>query len=331
MPTLRQSAWGVLARLSSTVLHKRGEGTPLSVLNYHSVSAQPEPLGHADVDAATFEMHLEVLASACTVLPLGEAARRLRDGTLPPCAACITFDDGYADNVTRALPMLQRHGLSATFFIATGYLDGGRMFNDVVIEALRRCDAAELDLVALDLGRHPLHDTEARARAIGEILGKVKRLAPDVRAQRVAAVATAAGVAPAGQLMMTREQVRALADAGMEIGCHTHTHPILTSVPPEQARADIAENKRELEDIIGRPVTVFAYPNGKPIRDYGAEHVAMVREAGFEAAVSTARGVAHGGSDPLQLPRFTPWDATPERFLARLVMNWRSTRYEVAA
>jgi hypothetical protein len=68
-------------------------------------------------------------------------------------------------------------------------------------------------------------------------------------------------------------------------------------------------------------VRLFAYPNGKPGRDYSREHVDMVRELGFEAAVSTAWGVGHAASDPYQLPRFTPWDKTPGRFALRLLHN----------
>jgi hypothetical protein len=87
------------------------------------------------------------------------------------------------------------------------------------------------------------------------------------------------------------------------------------------ASAEIRTSKAQLEAITGAPVTLFAYPNGKPGRDYHKEHVDIVRQAGFEAAVSTAAGVANISSDPYQLPRFRPWDKTPGRFLLRLLHN----------
>jgi peptidoglycan/xylan/chitin deacetylase (PgdA/CDA1 family) len=121
--------------------------------------------------------------------------------------------------------------------------------------------------------------------------------------------------------MMTTEQVRHLHASDMEIGAHTVTHPILAQLDPERAGSEIRESKTHLEAITGGRVTLFAYPNGKPGRDYRREHVGMVRELGFEAAVSTARGVAHAASDPFQLPRFTPWDRTPGKFLLRLYHN----------
>jgi len=123
-------------------------------------------------------------------------------------------------------------------------------------------------------------------------------------------------------LMMTSEQVRSMHGAGMEIGGHTVLHPILASTEKSAARTEIANGKEMLEGIIRAPVHFFAYPNGKPERDYLPEHVAMVRELGFEAAVSTAHGAAKPGDDLYQLPRFTPWDRGGQsRFVFRMIQN----------
>ena len=86
------------------------------------------------------------------VIPLLDAVRHSAAGTLPPRAACITFDDGYADNAEVALPILQRHKLHATFFVATGFLNGGRMWNDTIIELVRRAPDGVLDFSAFGLG-----------------------------------------------------------------------------------------------------------------------------------------------------------------------------------
>ena len=126
--------------------------------------------------------------------------------------------------------------------------------------------------------------------------------------------------------MMRESQVRELRAAGMEIGAHTVTHPILLNTAPDAARREIVESGRRLAEILGEPVRLFAYPNGKPGVDYGPEHVQMVRDAGFAAAVSTGWGVATEGSDRFQLPRFTPWDRTPGRFALRLIRNMRNAQ-----
>src|SRR5262249_56576651 len=112
-----------------------------------------------------------------TVLPLPEAIERLRTGALPSRAAAITFDDGYADNCTVAMPILSRLRLPATFFVATGFLDGGRMWNDTVIESVRRA-GDELDLSSLGLGHYSLPDATARRRAFAAILPALKYRGP---------------------------------------------------------------------------------------------------------------------------------------------------------
>ena len=272
----------------------------LSILIYHRVLARPDPLLPSLPDVRRFDRQMALLKRWFRILPLSLAVRRLQDETLPARAACITFDDGYADNAELALPVLRRHGLHATFFIASAYLNGGRMWNDDVIAHVRR--SAE--------------GTPAQQRAaIDRMLRQFKYLPFDERQAAVAALKPPRG----DELMMRSDQISALLAAGMEIGAHTHRHPILAAMPDEQARADIAEGKAALEAITRAPVTLFAYPNGKPGVDYTRRHVDMVGAMGFEAAVSTTAGAAYPGSDVLQLPRFTPWEQDRPRFLLRLL------------
>ncbi|MFM9437703.1 peptidoglycan/xylan/chitin deacetylase (PgdA/CDA1 family) [Janthinobacterium sp. CG_23.3] len=293
----------------------------LSILIYHRVLARADPLLPGEPDGAQFERHLRLLKRCFNVLPLGQAARRLRDGTLPWRAACITFDDGYADNAEVALPLLQKYGLDACFFIATGYLDGGQMWNDRIIERVRHAAGGELDLSAHGLGRLPLGSVAQRLLAIDAILGALK-YQPFERRQAVAAAIHDQGAYPRrAALMMSSAQVVALRRAGMEIGAHTQRHPILAQQADPEARSDIGAGKRQLEQLLQAPVTLFAYPNGKHGRDYGAQHVDIVKSLGFEAAVATDWGVARAGCDLFQLPRFTPWDRGSVRFLLRLGQN----------
>src|SRR6185503_4669404 len=100
----------------------------LSILIYHRVLHAPDPLFPEEVWAEQINSQLEVVKRWFTVLPLSDAVARLRTGRLPRRAACITFDDGYADNAVEALPILRRQGMPATFFVATGFIDGGRMW-----------------------------------------------------------------------------------------------------------------------------------------------------------------------------------------------------------
>jgi peptidoglycan/xylan/chitin deacetylase (PgdA/CDA1 family) len=139
-----------------------------------------------------------------------------------------------------------------------------------------------------------------------------------------------AGSAPPLGLMLTTAQVRGLRDAGVEIGAHTATHPILTRLDAAAARDDMAQGKETLEGILKEPVRLFAYPNGRPGQDYDARHAAMARDLGFSAAVSTAWGAAHHGCDLFQVPRVAPWDASAARYAARLVSSYTQRRYQIA-
>ncbi|OFJ46434.1 polysaccharide deacetylase [Janthinobacterium lividum] len=297
----------------------------LSILIYHRVLARPDPLFPGAVDARLFERQLRLLQRFYTPLPLAVAVQRLQDGSLPPRAACITFDDGYADNAQVALPMLQRLGLHATFFIATGYLDGGQMWNDTVIEAVRHVTRPVLDLREIGLDCLPVASLAQRQAAIATLLGQLKYLPFGRRQQLAMQIRRQAGTGSAPPAMLSTAQLRQLHAAGMGLGAHTASHPILSTLPERAARLDIANGKRQLERLIQAPVTLFAYPNGKAGRDYGAKHVAMLDSLGFQAAVATDWGVARPGAglDLLQLPRFTPWGRGRLAFLWRLRQNRR--------
>jgi peptidoglycan/xylan/chitin deacetylase (PgdA/CDA1 family) len=305
-----------------------GQRARLAVLVFHRVLPVPDPLCPDEMHAVRFDALCAWLARTFNVLPLDQAVRALHQGTLAARALAISFDDGYADNHDIALPILQRHGLPATFFVATGYLDGGRMFNDTVIEAVRRAPGPQLDLRAPEtgaLGLLPLADWRARRDAVARILGGIKYLPPGERPQVARSIAGATGATLPDDLMMSSDQVRALHDAGMTVGAHTVSHPILATLDEAAQFDEIVQGRQRLEQITGAPVALFAYPNGKPGIDYDARSVAAVRCAGFEAAVSTAWGAAHRGTDPFQIPRFTPWSDSPPRFAAHMLRNyWRT-------
>lgn len=300
----------------------------LSILIFHRVLERPDPLFADELDAHRFDAICGWLKGWFNVLPLDEAVRRMKAQSLPTRALSITFDDGYADNHDIALPILMRHGLPATFFIATGFLDGGRMWNDTIIEAVRLSKQDQMDMTgtaAHSLGVLPLTSLDDRRIAIAKLIGSVKYLPTPKRNAWCSAVAQRSGAHLPGGLMMRSDHVRALHSAGMCLGGHTVNHPILASMGPDDARDEIAAGRRQLEDIVGKRIGLFAYPNGRPDVDYGTEAVRIVRDLGFDAAVSTAWGSARNGDDYYQLPRFTPWDRTRARFGMRMVHHLWST------
>lgn len=318
-----------MEQLLFSALSPGGAGGRLSSLIFHRVLPEPDPLFPGEVDAKRFDTICGWVRNWFNVLPLTDAVLRLRDGTLPARALAITFDDGYADNRSVALPILQRHGLTATFFIATGYLDGGRMWNDTIIEAVRRTRKSTIDLSGLGgagLGEFDLGSDPRKREAIDKILRTVKYLDPAERVRYSDRLAALAGAQLPHDLMMTSSEVRELRLAGMQIGAHTVSHPILAVLSDDEARIEIFESRRVLEQITGEQVTVFAYPNGRPGEDYVARDVLLARECGFAAAMSTAWGAANRASDPFQLPRFTPWSSTRMSFAAHLARNLRRSQ-----
>lgn len=289
---------------------------PLSILIYHRVLAQPDPLFPEQIDARRFEQHLRLLRRWFNPLPLTEAVRRLPESSLPQRAVCITFDDGYADNAEVALPILQRHKMPATFFVASGFLDGGCMWNDAVIEVVRKAQGERLNLSRSGFASYDIGCPQRRRAVIDMLLAALKYLPPQERLARVQSMARS--FTPT---MLSSDQLLALHRAGMDIGAHTVNHPILTAISNAEARAEIAQGRARLEDIVQAPVRLFAYPNGKPGQDYEQRHADMLRAQGFEAAVSTAWGAARAHCDRFQLPRFTPWDRSSSGFLLRMAAN----------
>lgn len=311
----------MIVKAVARVMSPGGRRGRLSILMFHRVLACQDVIRNWDFAARDFHRTIKWLKQWFNVLPLDQAIARLKDNSLPARAAAITFDDGYADNFNVALPILKSLGVTATFFIATGYLDGGRMWNDTVVEAICNCTKPRLDLSAEGLGVHHLNSPVAIRQAISSILNDVKYRDPLARPKAVNHVAAAAGVSLPSDLMLTSEQVRKMRDAGMLIGAHTTTHPILARLNPREVLSEVRESKQFLESLLQERVGLFAYPNGKPNVDYRAGDAEIVRSLGFDAAVTTALGVADAECDLMQLPRFAPWDRARFRFGVRLIKN----------
>lgn len=307
----------VLRGLTTLVSAGARRGRLLSFF-FHRVLDKPDPMMPGELDAARFDQILKWIGEQFRVMPPAQACERLKAGTLPARAAIITFDDGYRDNHDVAMPVLRRHGMSAAFFVATGYLGDGVQFNDRLTEAFRQLRGATLDAAWLGLGSLPTGDIADRLRSLDRVREAAKYLEPDARWQAVERIEAACGATgrglQRGRVMMTPEEVAALADNGMEVGGHTVWHPILQSVDDDAAFREIKEGRDALAAILKVPPPLFSYPNGKPGADFGPRHAEMARRAGFEFAFTTERGVATPATDAMLLPRFMPWNTDALRF-----------------
>ena len=309
---------GITHKLLTTATRK----PRLSILIYHRVFAQPDSF-HADVpDTTMFSWQMQLLHRYYNVVPLAQAIELLKSGELPARTACVTFDDGYADNFLHALPVLKQWQIPATFFVASGFLNGGMMWNDVVLESIRHLEDDQLDLQTVGLDQYHLGNLQQRQQLAAQLLPTIKYMLPGQRNEVTQHLAELAKHQLPDDLMMTTDQLKQLHASGMEIGGHTVSHPILSSLTTQQVEQEISDGAEQLSALLdGANIRYFAYPNGKPEQDFTNEHANIVKQLGFEGAVSTHCSSATAGSDLYQLPRFTPWDTTPFKFAARLMKN----------
>ena len=311
-----------LRRILLRALMPGGARARHQTLIFHRVLPQADPMMPGEPTAEVFEAIIARLADSFEIMPLHAAVRAARQGNLPAASLSITFDDGYADNALLALPILERYRCHATFFIASGFVDGGRMWNDTIIEVARQLPAGSV--VDPSDGDEPVTISGfADRRQVAErVIRRCKYLPTTERDQQVARFAhehAGAAALPDDLMMSTQLLQRLAASEYAEIGAHTCSHPILAQCDEVQAKQEIAGSIEDLQRLLGTRPRLFAYPNGKRGVDYLASQSTWLAEMGIEAAVATDWGVLDAHTDPMQIPRFTPWTHRPGRFVLDLL------------
>ncbi len=322
------------------------------ILLYHRVAEpSPDPWSLA-VTPRRFAEHLEVLRQHARPMQLRQLSQALLNGSdLPDRSVVVTFDDGYADNLHNAKPLLERYDVPATVFLASGFIGHEREFWWDELDRLLLQPGALPESLSLtvngstcrwELGEATRYGEEAalrhrRWRAWEEApssrhslyysLWKLLHPMTEGERQRVLHELRGwAGVEPAGRPShrpLSIEEAVALSRGGLvEVGAHTVTHPVLSALPPASQRDEVLGSKARLEEILGRSITSFAYPHGSR-SDYTAETINIVREAGFACSCSNFRGLVERSTDPFQLPRTHVQDWPGDRF-ARRLSKWFS-------
>lgn len=312
----KRSLWhgGIVAGL-----RRRSRTDRAVVLRYHSVSpSSPQTrLWRKDdiaVSPELFERQMAYLAAHYHVCPLREVVERLGgEEAFEPRTVVITFDDGYMDNYIHALPVLRRYGLPATVFVVSSAVGDGWRFWVARLRALMMmCTATTLSVPGL--GRIDLHTPAEREAAAGRLTAQLKRLATPQRDEWLDRLEEASGIAApppeAAELMMDWPQLREMAEAGIEIASHTHTHPILTRQSDAVVEYELTESKRLLEAGLGRPVTALAYPNGGNVVNHNRRIARAARRAGYRSAGTSINGPVRTGDDPCRLLRISVRGAT---------------------
>ena len=288
---------GVLGSMRSAVV------CDLRVLAYHRVLPELDEASF-EFDAelvsarrAEFDWQMAYVARRFQPVSCAQVAEAINGGPpLPKRAVMITFDDGFRDNYDVAFPVLRQHGLSAVFFLASGYIDTSEIFwFDWLVHVLLRTSAASIRIEALNLDIQ-IGPTVADRRQVAMELLRALKVAPEAR--RSAALkqlreATVVDIAPAlsqQSACMTWKQVREMSSGGMEFGSHTVSHPILSTIDdPEHLHFELDESKAAIERETGQPVLALAYPVGGKNAVSDAV-VAAVRQSGYQFAFTYEPG-----------------------------------------
>jgi peptidoglycan/xylan/chitin deacetylase (PgdA/CDA1 family) len=267
------------------------------ILVYHKVSPDQHPF-FAPVQPEVFEQQMHFLRRCYKVMRLGELVDRAAHGDVPEKAVAITFDDGYRDNYEYAFPILKKHNLPATIFVATGAVGSGTpIWHDRVFDAFRFATV------------HDFATGQAREQSLQSTLVKAKRLHGDERRRFIDELENKLrpnAPAPGNQRMLNWDEIREMHRAGIEFGSHTVSHTILSCIPRSEMMRELRDSRNELSERIGSPVSTFAYPNGKS-SDFNHEAKAVLRECGYSCAVTCCAGFNDASSDPFELKRGLPW------------------------
>ncbi len=328
---------GVTARLHRLRYRLRCRlESPALILMYHRVTVLPNDPHLLAVTPERFASHLHAIRTHAAPMPLTELVRGLQQGTMPSRAVVVTFDDGYADNLEYAKPLLTQHRVPATVFVTAGQLGSGREFWWDELDRLLLQPGTLPVTLRLQLNgtvhewslgegstyteeeyrrdRHwhvECHDEPGPRQRVFRALFDCLYPLPSAKRRTILDHLTAwAGVRPIARpthQALTPEQAVRLAEGDLiEIGAHTVTHPVLAALPVAEQRQEIQQSKVQLEAMLGHEVVSFAYPHGSSPRTT----IAAVEEAGFACACSSLPDAVFRGADLLRLPRLVVrnWD-----------------------
>jgi peptidoglycan/xylan/chitin deacetylase (PgdA/CDA1 family) len=284
-------------------LKRKHIGSQVVIVFYHRVSPARCDWSASTISPQGFESQIRFLCENFEVLSLDQLWQDLqKNRALPKKAVVVSFDDGYRDNYVYAVPILGKYAVPATFFLTTGHVGFNKPFPwDKVGYLVHHAAAARLKLE--ELGTYSLKSAFGRRYAISAIWEKLKHFPEQKRDELIEKLAVICRVAiPAdlgSRLNLSWEEAMEMSRDGFEFGAHSVTHPILTDLPPEQAKWEICRSKEDLEKRLRKKVKFFSYPDGSFNRDI----VEIVKQTGVVGAVGTNPSWITRRSDVYRLGR----------------------------
>lgn len=292
-----------------------GSRRTLLILAYHRIldigdedqyAADPELVSATVTD---FEWQMRFVREHFSPMTFGQLLDfHARGQEIPERSVIVTFDDGHIDNYTLAFPVLRRTEVPAVIFLSTGYIGAGRPFwFDHVASILYGAVPGPLTLRSIGY-RGELTDLRSRRLATSDVLGALKRVKESARIAcmeelRAYEIQTTASASESTAFAVTWDQVREMAEHGIEFGSHTISHPILANVEQSQLVHELVESRNAIESKSGRPAHVIAYPIGKKFA-YDDRVISACKDAGYRLGVSYESGInAWPTASPFELRR----------------------------
>lgn len=307
-------------RAALTSLRRRSVGgTRVQFLAWHRVVPDFEGLRHRVIpglltSTPTFDRQLSWLSKHFDFATIPEALEVLTGRTRPRRDICVlTFDDGYADFLEYAVPILRRYGAPATIYVPTGFVESGiPLLHDRLYRVLRL--AAHRNLAVKQVGGGPLVTAALEETLGGNVIQALERLLetrPREICLKVAeALETCLDADPKDVLTDSRllgwEELRAVKAAGFSVGAHTIDHACLPNEAPQEVDRQLSLSREKLETELGEPVVDFAYPNGW----YSRGAIRALQRNGYRSAVTTEDRPNRLGEDPFTLKRKCVWEFT---------------------
>ena len=294
---------------------RRSHRNDVLILTYHGVlqTGSESYVNRNCIPADMFEMQLRWLKRHYTVLPLSEVLDGLEGRrTLPEYAATITFDDGFRNNFINAFPLLLKYNLPATIFLTTDFIGqrGRKMWTEHVDSIIQTSTSRRLSLqMNGDLATFDVSNKETKEKASDSIRRYLKTINPAEREKKILslelqvdAVRESVEEVDERYAFLTWDDVRNMADGGIEFGSHTMTNSILSTLSPDEARAELRMSKEVIESELQKECNLFSYPNGFE-RDFTKRDQAILKELGYRAALSQITGFNLPGDDMYALKR----------------------------
>jgi peptidoglycan/xylan/chitin deacetylase (PgdA/CDA1 family) len=284
--------------VSTALVALRGRVRPtwLTVMTYHRIgTAKPDDLFPDDVydgHAEQFDAELEYLSDRFRFVSSSDVIDFLDGGSLPPNPVMLSFDDGYLDNYETALPLLKRHNATATFFIATDYVDKRKLFWwDHLRVLMHRARNARFDITyPYALRLESASALDPLTRIVKTSVGlDLSRFLDHVGEQADASLTSAEARDIVDGVLMRWDHILALRDAGMDVQSHTCSHRVLQTLRADDLEHELTSSRALLERRLEREIRAIAYPVGYPVVDRPAI-LRAISDAGYRAGFTYQTG-----------------------------------------